>query len=118
MFLATRNLIGSCCRWGSNVMAVSASMASVLIQFFGLEWMLNFRPFCRSSSSSLVKCILVWFSTRGKNACSGLVSSLPRLVRCLSLFLKVWYLLSIVGVKDSCIEVCMVGHIGPQSLEA
>ena len=68
MFLATRNLIGSCCRGGSNVMAVSASIASVLIQFFGLEWILNFRPFCRSSSSSLVKCILVLFTTRGKNA--------------------------------------------------
>ena len=55
MFLATRNLIGSCCRGGSNVMAVSASIASVLIQFFGLEWILNFRPFCRSSSSSFGK---------------------------------------------------------------
>jgi hypothetical protein len=50
--------------------------------------------------------------------CSGLVSSFPRLVRCLSFFLKVWYFISIVGVRDSCIEVCMVGHIGPHSLEA
>ena len=36
---------------GNSVSAVSASMASVLIQFLGFWCMLYFRPFCITSSS-------------------------------------------------------------------
>jgi hypothetical protein len=55
----------SCSAYGKCEMAVSASMAKVLIQFLRLYCRLYLRPLLRSASSSLENVISVLLPTRG-----------------------------------------------------
>ena len=57
--------IYSCSPGGSNVVAVSASNARLLIHCLRLWLKLYFRPLFKSTSSSLEKVMLVWFITLG-----------------------------------------------------
>ena len=99
-------------------MAASASMASVLIQFLGFEWILYFRPFCNRSSSLGVNWMLVLFITRGKKLCLWSGSFLSCLVSLFNLCTMVLYLLSICVRVASFIEFSKRVHVVPQSLEA
>ena len=64
--------MGSCSAGGRWFIAIPASRASVVIQFFSLKLQLYLKPFWRMFSSVSEKVILVLFITLGWNLC-GLV---------------------------------------------